>query len=140
MSEEKFFSHPIQMRDRNVQEVVTIHPKNFPFRKFHWNIHVEYYRQMSNGIMKKLPQDVTSCIIFRLAVKSLLWYKCISKTWCTLLESSYFIILHVKCPTSTKDELIILKRSFEEGRNHYKKKSHLFFLVVMMTIIPFLQI
>ncbi|KAH0730049.1 hypothetical protein KY289_001237 [Solanum tuberosum] len=75
---------------------------------------------MSDGIMKKMPQDVISCIILRLPVKSLLRYKCISKTWCTLLESSYFINLHVKRPTTTKDELILFKRSFEETPGHYK--------------------
>lgn len=68
---------------------------------------------MADGIMMKLPEDVASHIILRLAIKSLMRYKCISKIWYSLLQSLYFINLHVKNPSTTKNDFILFRRSIE---------------------------
>ncbi|XP_059289504.1 F-box protein CPR1-like [Lycium ferocissimum] len=75
---------------------------------------------MADGIMKKLPEEVPSYILSRLTVKSLIRYRCISKIWYTLLQSSYFINLHIKRPTTTKDQFILFKRSLRDEEGKFK--------------------
>ncbi|XP_060191309.1 F-box protein CPR1-like [Lycium barbarum] len=75
---------------------------------------------MSDGFTKKLAYDVVICILLRLPVKSLLRFKCVSKTCYTLLQSSSFINLHLNHTTTVTDEFVLLKRSFKEDVNKYK--------------------
>ncbi|XP_060201061.1 F-box protein CPR1-like [Lycium barbarum] len=75
---------------------------------------------MGNGIMKILPNDVAISILLRFPVKSLMRYRGISKIWCTLLQSSYFINLHLMWSSITEDEFILVKRSFEERPGQFK--------------------
>ncbi|KAG6743537.1 hypothetical protein POTOM_052236 [Populus tomentosa] len=44
----------------------------------------------------KLPEDVIAHILSYLPVKSLLLFKCVSRLWCSLIESEYFIKLHLR--------------------------------------------
>nr|BAJ24873.1 S-locus linked F-box protein type-5 [Petunia x hybrida] len=76
--------------------------------------------KMPHGIMKKLPEDVILCIFLRIPVKSLMRFKCVSKNYYTLLQSTTFINLHLNRTTTVKDEFILLKRSFKEDINQYK--------------------
>nr|APB97056.1 S-locus F-box protein type-1 [Solanum peruvianum] len=75
---------------------------------------------MADEIMKMYPEDVMMYILTRIQVKSLLRLKCVSKTWCALINSSTFIHFHLNRTTTTKDELILFKRSFREGPDEYK--------------------
>ena len=44
----------------------------------------------------KLPEKVIAHILSYLPVKSLLLFKCVSRLWCSLIESEYFIKLHLR--------------------------------------------
>lgn len=70
--------------------------------------------------MKKLCEDVVIYVLLRLTVKSLLRFICISKTYCTLIQSSTFVNLYLYHTTTSKDEFILLKCCFEEENNRYK--------------------
>ncbi|XP_059290335.1 F-box protein CPR1-like [Lycium ferocissimum] len=69
---------------------------------------------MEDGIMKKYPKDVVIHILLRLPVKFLLRFKCLSKTLCTLIQSSTFINIHLNRTTTSTDYNILLKRSVKE--------------------------
>ncbi|XP_016457162.1 F-box protein CPR1-like [Nicotiana tabacum] len=75
---------------------------------------------MVHGIMKKLLEDVFIYILLKLPVKSIMRFKCISKTWYILMQSSTFINLHLNRSTKAKDELILFKRSFQEDPFQHK--------------------
>ncbi|XP_059627471.1 F-box protein CPR1-like [Cornus florida] len=55
--------------------------------------------------MSDLPMEMLANILSRLPVKPLLQYRCVSKPWLALIDSSYFINLH-------------LNRSIETNANH----------------------
>lgn len=69
---------------------------------------------MTDKTMKILPEDVAIYIFFRLPVKSLSRFKCVTKSWYTLIKSSNFINLHLNRTTTTKDEFILFKRTHKE--------------------------
>ncbi|XP_060200384.1 F-box protein CPR1-like [Lycium barbarum] len=71
---------------------------------------------MTDGTMKKLPEDVVFYIFFRFPVKSISRFKCVTKSWYTLIQSFNFINLHLNRTTTTKDEFILIKRSFKETK------------------------
>nr|XP_009802003.1 PREDICTED: LOW QUALITY PROTEIN: putative F-box/kelch-repeat protein At1g13200 [Nicotiana sylvestris] len=75
---------------------------------------------MVHGILKKLPEDVFIHILLKLPVKSLIRFKCISKTWYILMESSTFINLHLNHAINAKDEFIVFKLSFQEDPFQHK--------------------
>ncbi|OIT32188.1 putative f-box protein [Nicotiana attenuata] len=75
---------------------------------------------MEDGIMKKYPADVVINILLRLPVKFLLRFESVSKTCYTLVRSSTFINLHLNHTTTSKDDYILLKRSFKEDVERYK--------------------
>ncbi|OIT07881.1 f-boxkelch-repeat protein [Nicotiana attenuata] len=75
---------------------------------------------MPDGILKKVLKDVVIYILLKLPVKSLLRFKCLSKTWSTLIQSSTFINLHLNRTTTTNDEFILFNRSVEEAPNQFK--------------------
>ncbi|MCD9643782.1 hypothetical protein HAX54_031481, partial [Datura stramonium] len=75
---------------------------------------------MVDGILKILPEVMMIYILMRFQIKSLMRLKCVSKTWYTLLQSSYFINFHLNRTTSAKDEFVLLNRSFQEEPNKYK--------------------
>ncbi|XP_022720764.1 putative F-box protein At1g33530 [Durio zibethinus] len=56
-----------------------------------------------------LPEDLTSNILSRLPIKSLLHFSCVHKTWNSLLKSSYFITSHFKNPNNKDYGLIFVK-------------------------------
>nr|AIK66496.1 S3-locus F-box type-3 protein [Petunia integrifolia subsp. inflata] len=64
--------------------------------------------------MKKLPIYVVINILFRLPVKSLTRFKCVTKSWYSLIQSADFINHHLNRATAIKDEFILFKRSFKE--------------------------
>nr|XP_016451258.1 PREDICTED: F-box protein CPR30-like [Nicotiana tabacum] len=75
---------------------------------------------MVHGILKKLPEDVFILILLKLPVKSLIRFKCISKTWYILMQSSTFINLHLNHAINAKDEFIVFKLSFQEDPFQHK--------------------
>nr|ABR18789.1 class S F-box protein [Nicotiana alata] len=76
--------------------------------------------KMGDGTVEKLPKDVVIYIILRLQVKSLIRFKCVSKTWYILIQSSTFIYLHLSHTTTSNDELVLFKRSYKEEPNRFK--------------------
>ncbi|XP_049382596.1 F-box protein CPR1-like [Solanum stenotomum] len=75
---------------------------------------------MMDGTTKKLSQDVAIVILLRLSVKCLLRYKCVSKEYYTLIQSSTFMGLHFNRISTLKYELVLLKHSFKEDIEQYK--------------------
>nr|BAJ24859.1 S-locus linked F-box protein type-3 [Petunia x hybrida] len=69
---------------------------------------------MMDGTMKKLPEDMRIYILLRLPVKSLARFKCVIKSWYTLIQSFNFINFHLNRSTTTKDEFILFRRSTKE--------------------------
>ncbi|TMW85768.1 hypothetical protein EJD97_022527 [Solanum chilense] len=69
---------------------------------------------MMNGTIKKLSEDVEIYIFFKLPMKSIMRFKCVTKTWCNLIQSFSFINLHHNYTSSKKDEFILFKRSLKE--------------------------
>uniref|UniRef100_M1AK39 Class S F-box protein n=2 Tax=Solanum tuberosum TaxID=4113 RepID=M1AK39_SOLTU len=70
--------------------------------------------------MKKYPEDVIIHILLRLPVKFILRFKCVSKTFYTLIQSSNFINLHFNRTTISTYNNILLKRSFKEDIQRFK--------------------
>nr|BAQ19003.1 S19-locus linked F-box protein 3 [Petunia axillaris subsp. axillaris] len=70
--------------------------------------------------MNKLAQDMVVNILLRLPVKSLMRFKCVIKTYYSLIQSSSFINLQLNRVTTDKDELVLFKRSFEEDIHRHK--------------------
>ncbi|KAM3338200.1 F-box protein CPR1-like [Capsicum galapagoense] len=70
--------------------------------------------------MTKLSEDVLICILLRLAVKSLMRFNCISKTFYALIQSSTFVNLYLYLTTTSKDEFILFKRCLGQENNRYK--------------------
>ncbi|XP_009592459.1 F-box protein CPR1-like [Nicotiana tomentosiformis] len=75
---------------------------------------------MAEGITYKFPKDVVIYIILKLPIKSLLQFKCVSKSWYTLMQSYIFINLHLNRTTTADDEIILFKRSFKEEANQFR--------------------
>nr|AIK66503.1 S20-locus F-box type-1 protein [Petunia integrifolia subsp. inflata] len=75
---------------------------------------------MANGILKKLPKDLVFLILSTFPVKSLLRFKCISKAWSILIQSTTFINCHVNRKTNTKDEFILFKRAIKDEEEEFK--------------------
>nr|AIK66473.1 S5-locus F-box type-15 protein [Petunia integrifolia subsp. inflata] len=76
---------------------------------------------MGDEIVEKLPKDVVIYIFLMVPVKSLVRFKCVSKVWYTLIQSSTFINLHFNRTTvTTKDEYMLVKRSFKEESNRFR--------------------
>ncbi|KAA8516860.1 hypothetical protein F0562_017322 [Nyssa sinensis] len=58
--------------------------------------------------MSELPADVVTDILSRLPVETLLRFRCVSKPWCALIDSSDFIKFHLKRSIETKNNLSIV--------------------------------
>ncbi|XP_050217389.1 F-box protein CPR1-like [Mercurialis annua] len=67
----------------------------------------------------QLPTDIIEKILLRLPVKSLLRFRCVSKSFCTLIHSSYFINTHIQfsIQTQIRNKLIIFHQ--ERGLDSY---------------------
>uniref|UniRef100_Q6JE33 S3-locus linked F-box protein n=1 Tax=Petunia integrifolia subsp. inflata TaxID=212142 RepID=Q6JE33_PETIN len=75
---------------------------------------------MANGVLKKLPEDLVCLILLTFPVKSLMRFKCISKTWSILIQSTTFINRHVNRKTNTKDEFILFKRAIKDEQEEFR--------------------
>ncbi|TMW83773.1 hypothetical protein EJD97_000757 [Solanum chilense] len=75
---------------------------------------------MVDGIMKKYPEDMIIHILLRLPLKFILRFKCVSKTFYTLIQSSYFINIHYNHTLTSTYDNILLKRSCKEDIERYK--------------------
>ncbi|XP_027171775.1 F-box protein CPR1-like [Coffea eugenioides] len=62
--------------------------------------------------MDVLPEDVLMQILVRLPVKCLFRFRCVSKSWCSLIKSPHFAGLHVRRAKSGNQEDVILVKRF----------------------------
>ncbi|ESR50693.1 hypothetical protein CICLE_v10033794mg [Citrus x clementina] len=58
--------------------------------------------------MAKLPTDINMDILSRLSVKCLLRFKCVSKSFCSLIDSQEFIKIHLKRSIETSSNLSLI--------------------------------
>ncbi|KAL2898842.1 F-box protein CPR1 [Bienertia sinuspersici] len=58
--------------------------------------------------MANLPSEIITSILSRLPVKSLLRFKCVSKTWNSLISSPHLIALHLTQSLTSNNRLLIL--------------------------------
>nr|ABR18784.1 class S F-box protein [Nicotiana alata] len=75
---------------------------------------------MVGGIIKAVPEDVVIYVLIRLPVKSIMRFKCTSKTLYILIRSTSFSDIHLNHTTTSQDESILFKRSFKEEANQFK--------------------
>ncbi|XP_047339485.1 F-box protein CPR1-like [Impatiens glandulifera] len=55
--------------------------------------------------MSLLPDEILAQILSRLPVKTLLRFRCVSKSWCILIRSSHFVKLHLNRAVQTRINL-----------------------------------
>ncbi|KAK0596530.1 hypothetical protein LWI29_016521 [Acer saccharum] len=58
--------------------------------------------------MSKVPLDVVTDMFYRLPVKTLLRFRCLSKVFCSLIDSPDFVKLHLNHTVSTKTHLVLV--------------------------------
>ncbi|KAA8516857.1 hypothetical protein F0562_017325 [Nyssa sinensis] len=58
--------------------------------------------------MSDLPEEVVVDIVSRLPVKSLLKFRCVSKPWCALIDSTNFMKSHLKRSIETKNNMSLI--------------------------------
>nr|ABR18781.1 class S F-box protein [Nicotiana alata] len=93
---------------------------------------------MVGGIIKAIPEDVVIYVLIRLPVKSIMRFKCTSKTLYILIRSTSFSNIHLNHTTTLQDELILFKRSFKEEANQFKNVISFLFGVDDVGFDPFL--
>ncbi|KAI5660056.1 hypothetical protein M9H77_28849 [Catharanthus roseus] len=65
-----------------------------------------------------IPQDALTEILLRLPVKSLIRFKCVSKSWFSLLTSPLFIDMHLKFSLTRDDEFVLIKSILNDDKTH----------------------
>ncbi|XP_060191163.1 putative F-box protein At1g47790 [Lycium barbarum] len=75
---------------------------------------------MMDGITKQLHKDVLIYIVLRFPLRSLMRFKCISRTWYIFLQFPTFINLHLNRSTTSRNEYILLKYSIKSEVDQYK--------------------
>ncbi|XP_071904649.1 F-box protein CPR1-like [Coffea arabica] len=67
--------------------------------------------------MDILPEDILMQILVRLPVKCLFQFKCVSKSWCSLIKSPRFTDLHVsRANCGDQEGVILVKRFIKDER------------------------
>ncbi|XP_027064463.1 F-box/kelch-repeat protein At3g06240-like [Coffea arabica] len=67
--------------------------------------------------MDVLPEDILMEILVRLPVKCLFQFKCVSKSWCSLIKSPRFTHLHVtRAKNGDQEGVILVKRFIRDER------------------------
>ncbi|PIA31555.1 hypothetical protein AQUCO_04900095v1 [Aquilegia coerulea] len=70
-------------------------------------------------MMGNLPEDMIINILSRLPVKSLLRFRCVSKPWCSLIDDSDFVKMHLNhAIQKNKFNLLLLSEFDDEGYAH----------------------
>ncbi|XP_022873942.1 putative F-box protein At3g52320 [Olea europaea var. sylvestris] len=64
---------------------------------------------------KELPEDLLIEILLMLSVKSLIRFRCVSKTWRELIKSTKFIAMHFEC---NKDKIVLICRYVQKENQH----------------------
>ena len=68
-----------------------------------------------------LPDDVALKLLQRLPVKSVIRFRCVSKSWNSLITSPYLITSHLtRSLSNSSDKLIVRHRTFHTNIEHYK--------------------
>ncbi|CAI9777383.1 unnamed protein product [Fraxinus pennsylvanica] len=70
-------------------------------------------KKMANW--KEVPEDLLIEILLRLSVKSLIRFRCVSKTWRDLIKSTKFSAMHFECD---KDEIVLIYRYVQKENQH----------------------
>lgn len=90
-----------------------------------------------------LPPEIFADGLARLPVKTLMRFRCVSKTWCSLIDSPYFASKHLKLSKNNceKTHLMVLERSPKWNgkgcilrRSNTFRKTHQFSFVTDRTI------
>ncbi|KAJ7960847.1 F-box protein [Quillaja saponaria] len=55
-----------------------------------------------------LPEDIICHILCLLPVKTLVALRCVSRQWCSLIDSPYFVKLHIECSITTSSNLTLI--------------------------------
>ncbi|KAL5836419.1 hypothetical protein ACOSQ4_015916 [Xanthoceras sorbifolium] len=58
--------------------------------------------------MSKVPLDVITDLLYRLPVKTLMRFRCLSRTFCSLIDSPDFVKLHLNHSVSTRTHLVLV--------------------------------
>ncbi|KAL3812679.1 hypothetical protein ACJIZ3_013947 [Penstemon smallii] len=69
--------------------------------------------EMATG--QQLPQELMIEILVCLPVKSIVRFRCVSKTWCNMLKSPYFIDIHLR--NQRRRKVLLVKRWLMPQRN-----------------------
>ena len=63
--------------------------------------------------MASLPEDAILNILYRLPVKDMQRYMCVSKPWCSLIDDPHFIRTHLEHSMETDTHLCLVRSNRE---------------------------
>ncbi|XP_059635036.1 F-box protein CPR1-like [Cornus florida] len=74
-------------------------------------------RREESSSIKSLPNDVVMDILSRLPVKSLVRFKCVSKSWLTLFTDPYFVKMHLNRSYEPNKKQLVFSCHIKEWRS-----------------------
>ena len=58
--------------------------------------------------MSEIPRDIITDVLSRVPVKSLLRFRCVSKPWCSLIDSPHFVKTHLNRSVDNRTNLTLI--------------------------------